>query len=259
MPVVVSRASLRVLFESPPRSTCSRAGILRNGRRACHRYAIASPSLSTPSDVVSSVAHFCCPPVHRRKHTTARIASAKPAHSALTAAWIGVRSSLIVRPRVAKAAQCASNQLRLPLASTQSRGSHTQPVRRALWCTNQLPSYNSAHRCEPWCQKANCRKSTCSGCRFCEELGDAVACASELRNDVEFEECASWCSEGFSSAHCKCVMRSFTLVACWRLIGSCGVFSKNPLLCADPNGGRALSGVLLIPPTSHRAEVTRRP
>lgn len=63
----------------------------------------------------------------------------------------------------------------------------------------------AAGRCEPWCQKANCRKPNCAGCKFCEDLGEAIPCTSEMRNDAEFEECASWCNEGYSSAHCKCV------------------------------------------------------
>ena len=48
-------------------------------------------------------------------------------------------------------------------------------------------------QCEPWCTKANCRQDACLGCDVCADLGERVKCHSGQPNDVETEECASWC------------------------------------------------------------------
>lgn len=65
--------------------------------------------------------------------------------------------------------------------------------------------------CEPWCSRPNCRKEACSGCGFCESLGDVIACDSDMPNDMSYEECAKWCNAGHSSEHCKfCACRACT-------------------------------------------------
>jgi hypothetical protein len=58
-------------------------------------------------------------------------------------------------------------------------------------------------RCEPWCGRANCRADACAGCDICQDFGDRVACHSGESNDVQFEECSSWCAQSHASEHCK--------------------------------------------------------
>lgn len=66
--------------------------------------------------------------------------------------------------------------------------------------------------CEPWCTKANCRADACAGCELClQDVGERVACHSGEKNDGAFEDCASWCSQGHASEHCKlCSCRACT-------------------------------------------------